>query len=1272
MRRSLPLLLAVLAACAERPAPRSTIQHDAIAKSDLQGEWYFRQTVVGVPFTTGFTFIGEQGENEMEKIRWDIQEHLLTARRTYEFVRGTEKGEPHFGTQYQGAPVAAFRIESHFDIVREYNPSTGEEYDKLVENQERKWYERAFLRVDWSQNLVTSFEFLADFDHGGVSSIRQDPAPYYVSDPKDPDAMRLERPAPDQPANYIEVTQKLIASPQTVDFEDFANFPLCWLEYSTSDCASQEIKLRSSFLRANPRDYEPLAYDDHMMDRFGYFTTTRTSYNRQYGQTETGRVRLINRFDLWQHSLSDTACRADGDCGAPSPGVRCVKEIPNATIDPRDGTVSGRCSWPYAVRNLEEPRNPGSRDLGPKKVVYYLNDSFPPDLKEVARQVAAEFDDTFRGVYRRLIGRDPLGPIFALCPNNPVRAGDPMECGPEGTHARVGDLRYNLLYWVDEPTSAQLLGYGPSSHDPETGETISATAFVYGAMIDEYAAMARDVVRLVNGEIATDRFVSGVDVRKWVAERALGTRSRSYTQEQVDAMASQMDLSWTGSLPRTPSVRKAPARQVRGMIRDRSQALAQSEQLGADVGLSARRLGKLQGTELERRLINGEILLARGMDPRLSPWALDPKSVRPLSLVSPETARMIRRERRRLSAKAVDLAASFDDSILGLALQQKGADTQEVWRKLRAEVFRSTALHELGHTVGLRHNFAASYDAMNYPKTYWDLRGADGTLAPRYLDPESQVELQGVLTSSGLKAGIHEFMQSSIMDYGANFNSDIHGLGRYDRAALKFGYGGLLEVFNNAKDNYRLGALQATVTFGEAMPLLTDCAGGDWISIHYTDLPAIVDLNDRADVELSQLQQSVLRKDCAYPDMVEHDANKRLAVPYKFCSDEFEGASPGCAAFDRGADPYEIASAAIQSYRSYYLFNNFKRDRLGFSPEGYLDELYYRYLDGLRSQMQFYVLYRADLAWEVPDDGTPGNFWRSPKKWGPFTVAVTEGFNLLGEILTTPEPGPYYLYSLDDGRDGYLVNPWETTPPDFVLDIPVARYFATEWDFDAGYYWYERVQHVGVFLDKVAALAELTDPETYFLGKDVASDSRQYAINYYRLYAKQITDVFAGALTDRWDRFAPLWNGTQYVRRPISEPLVIPKSGEVPVDPQVGFSVQLYAATFGVALISATFDQTFADSSRVWLQGNGQQITTTLPTVTFSDGKSGKTYVAISYKNGVIETGVAARMIARANELQTLATTPPGDPYAAAALQSYVQLLDAMRSLSNVYSDQVY
>src|SRR2546428_5927287 len=117
-RKQLAAVLTLVAACAAPPQQRVAVQADALAKSDLDGIWYFRQTVIGVPYTTGFTFIGEQGDNEMEKIRWDIQEEVVTARRSYEFVKWSEKGEPSQGSgPYLGAPVAAFKIKTHFDIV---------------------------------------------------------------------------------------------------------------------------------------------------------------------------------------------------------------------------------------------------------------------------------------------------------------------------------------------------------------------------------------------------------------------------------------------------------------------------------------------------------------------------------------------------------------------------------------------------------------------------------------------------------------------------------------------------------------------------------------------------------------------------------------------------------------------------------------------------------------------------------------------------------------------------------------------------------------------------------------------------------------------------------------------------------------------------------------------------------------------------------------------------------------------------------------------------
>ena len=81
--------------------------------------------------------------------------------------------------------MAVFAIEGHVDLMREYNTSTGEQTNVLVENtSDRVWYERDYIRVDWSQNLVTNFHFW-------VEGLEQDPVAYFIEDPSDPDSLLL-------------------------------------------------------------------------------------------------------------------------------------------------------------------------------------------------------------------------------------------------------------------------------------------------------------------------------------------------------------------------------------------------------------------------------------------------------------------------------------------------------------------------------------------------------------------------------------------------------------------------------------------------------------------------------------------------------------------------------------------------------------------------------------------------------------------------------------------------------------------------------------------------------------------------------------------------------------------------------------------------------------------------------------------------------------------------------------------------------------------------
>ena len=70
--------------------------------------------------------------------------------------------------------------------------------------------------------------------------------------------------------------------------------------------------------------------------------------------------------------------------------------------------------------------------------------------------------------------------------------------------------------------------------------------------------------------------------------------------------------------------------------------------------------------------------------------------------------------------------AELDDTLVGLAKRSKDLGLTKDQRRsfLRKAIFKAYAQHEVGHNLGLRHNFADSYDSLNYFKYFWDVETA--------------------------------------------------------------------------------------------------------------------------------------------------------------------------------------------------------------------------------------------------------------------------------------------------------------------------------------------------------------------------------------------------------------------------------------------------------------------------------------------------------------------------------------------------------------------
>lgn len=1205
--------------CAQDVGDVDRTQPNRLKKSIFEGEWFHQKTTFDVPYTAGFTFSGET--SELERVRWEIQEEVLIAYRSYDLVENTQSTTQLPDEPFKGAPIAAYRIIGHFDVVREYNAQTGEETNVIYENSEdRPWYERDYLRVDWSKNLVINFNFLDD-------QVDQSPIGYYVQDRADADRLLIGVKDGDQwtdyqdweaiaaldKADYIDIVDTLFATPTMVLAEDIDGsiyeLPECWF-YQATDCQPARIKVRSAFMKVDPNvAYEPLVYPDNAVardangqaikvdgreiripyfDKFGYFRTERDYYDRERELTETGRTYLINRWSIWKNA---PACK-NGDSYA------------NCEVQP---------------------------------IIYHLSPNFPNALKGEAASVVAGWNDAFKDVVNHLKygGQRSLDQVedVVLLADNGYAPG-------VSRGQRIGDLRYSYLYYVPEPSSAGLLGYGPSAVDPLSGRIIGASAYVYGAGIESWATFGADVVDLINGVIPTDQFINGEDVRAYVA-RVRGDRVSS--GDRAEGLRKAREFARHDRISKGRAKQKALGK--RRMKLDRS--------------LIRDRLARIRNTPFEARLLNDEVIRAlkpstRGQGDNLLA-TLSETERRVLSPANWGTPNAMRaRERARLlklRQHNVELMAFADDAVLGLAESLRGMPREQARNTILARVFASTAEHEIGHTLGLRHNFGGSTDALNYHQDYWRLRGND---------PQPFEEMTGDQAAGRMR----EYQYSSIMDYAARFNSDIHGLGYYDRAAIRFGYGQLVEVFEQPPQEPLAEIFDLGFVFTELR--------------HYTKLPDVFG-NDP-----SRMYQRRVVPYRQLIDQMKAGEGDLVEVPYRFCSDEYDGALSWCNTWDEGADAYEIVKNAADSYDTYYIFDAFGRDRRGVDPWNHLYRVYERYFLHAQNQYQHWVFkyFDYDGLWEeLRADARYWNIDDVPFDQGidgglSGANASRVGLDLLARVIQAPEPGAYYLDPDDNTYYNYSYDTdiplcgavSEPTCSDLNVELGMGKYAFSLYDDASGYYFYDRLHVVGSFYDKLAALETLTTPETNFLGVDTDADLTQYAISMFLFFPEEVTRLVGGAAVESYDVFAGVADQRQFIHRDLFGDAA-QYQGKAPVDPATSFTIELYATWLGMAFLNANFDNSFNDLMKIYVEGNGEAIA---PTVTdpariarFTHPRTGRTFAAVraenpaTYSPGFDLVQRAQRYLDTAGERDPQLT----DYY----IESAVAIMEAVRGLNELY-----
>ncbi len=1077
-------LAATLAACGGSPGVVDRTQPNYAKKSDfLDGTWYMQDTIVEVPSTSAISFEGLQGR--MEKVRFEVQEKHLVAYRIYEWLPGTDPmvdkeksriGKTVYldGKPYRGALLAAYPISSHFDRQRTYNAATGEQSNVLEENTtDRPWYEREYMRVDWGKNNAYNFLQASDpsqtsdrFMNVYVTPVDQRPGDEaFVSEFGTVDGKPK--------LTYFDFTVRSYWNPMTQDYGAYGKVPYC-LFNPTYDCEGAVVKTRWSFKRvddAHVQDYEPLRYTDRMATKFGYFRDERLSYDRNRGVTESGRSPYANRHNIWAAAHQTDASG-------------------KATVIPVEKRV-------------------------PKPIVYHLTPNFPAELLPAVKGIESSWDGAFRRAVAvpRGIAVEAAPQMFYLC-QTPVPAGAPAACGPAGFTPRIGDTRRNIVAWVDKPQMAGPLGYGPSGSDPETGEIIQTGAYIYGAALDSWAGDAQQVLEAISGTIgdcdskpdalqcSLDVLVSGKNISDEVVKNLSPTDVRRPLSGPWQSQ--QQGLTGTPQWPAAAFANLAPGlkSQIDAYRAQRTLPLRKENRRAVVDDLISKN-PQLQAEMIDSPEVRAYVLAMAPGQAYRQRLSSDPALYRQVArqtMLRPDELQRLHQERFRLASKHnIHLAEFSDDAWYGLAVAMKDKFTarltelqakgnaacavktactraeardiakRDVWNELRVVAFRSVTEHEIGHTLGLAHNFQGSFDALNYQDGYWDLRKQTiGVMvAGRRVLPSSPQNLLDAsqMNEAQIRGGLRELQYSSIMDYGSRMNAQIHGIGKYDAAAILFAYSGggepgWVEVFKEARSDYQSPNLPIE-TDNPAKRMLVRGAhteiplahvehwnpGSPFYTdrFHYTTLPfhfanggqtfeqalnqGISRMSMRGFKKWSELEPQYQRVEAALKqwslsvggfqgadwerarDIVgTAAAGMPIEVPYMYCSDAELGANLSCNVWDQGADFYEINQDYVSRYNNYYPFTNFKRDRFQFGPDMVLGRNYSRLMSNLPNVYQhwlFNIFWMQDY-YKINSEQMEEFFGvGDPMVQNYWTMAVFDGLNLMLQTLATPAAGYY-------------------------------------------------------------------------------------------------------------------------------------------------------------------------------------------------------------------------------------------------------------------------
>ena len=1353
-----------LSSCAGEQPAVNRVGVNVVDKSLFNGSWYFSRVVIDVdyeaagglgtyPGDSAIDFSGIPSITSLPRVRWVIDEDFLLAYRDYEFIEGISREDATPG-EWLGHPVAAFKIEKHFDIRRDYNTVTGEERNVLIENDvDRRWYERQYMRVNWSMNELPGYYGQTADLYEVLGLYIRAPSTIFIQGQSDfPDSWAprfdfmqcssLEDSAEgcleeerDWAEDYQQgdlyhfsfVTQEMLV-PSWIDdpFQGTVNF--CQSVYADAPiCTTIASYVRNAFLKvSDERQYIASNWVDTRQNRHGYFRNERPTYDRSLNADDPrfGRTDFLNynanRQNMWREWYNE-------ETGEPLPyNERRVRqqiwyttpELPAHLVEPSMDLVSrwnevfmrnarvlqnrplpqyervacqtenpdGYC---YCTTDPETGENlfndcPGGYDpfdaanRGAVADGYDCHVEVPegaqPDLNNPTLS-----DEMFYGWYGARFVGDECAVVLRMNSCNRQSIADNGGT-TEGMHCQErGDMRFKFLSYVNQPGTG-FLGVATLRGDPVSGEIMAGDANIGGPALDGYRTRALQMYDLVNGDVDDRTFLIGEDVRGYLEN---------------------LDRTQLPNAPREPflvanRIGAGGDALTRQEVNNRFDSfLNRVEGLQGQEGQSnifgPQRRAALVGTALERRLFaNPDMMFAAGVQ-RL-PDGVGPSDVNDhiLDQVSPfrvpagDILAYHHDRDTKLSKANVMMPNEYTDaSVMEFVTRHRD------WSRARLEIglnqllYYQTQLHEMGHCMGLRHQFGASADTENYDDDYYYINDQfpypdpadyeeDGTAGFSPAEQRNWEDAYERIKELRELAGADRWMNSSIMEYTGQWYertvTGARGAGRYDHAAIGNAYGDTTELYDNRNSRATLQDLNPTTTpriwvkfynGGETCQSDADCP----FSTEGPQSSLLLDGNLQAGLTQTCVADPTRRTQNRICSNYDDDAAAMVAgaeptaapdfvpVNYRFCSDERVGTYAWCHRFDEGDNYREIVRNIAEDYDRNYLFRYFRRYRRNFATFSPLQTLIGRQYNILSSVF-------ANLMHEYVSNPeyreTNGAFG-----FDDHFFATADILNFYGKVLASPGIGSYQF---DEGWQRYRRRGLDPDISGAQLSVPLGmgRYSFSE--YQDGLTGIRRVELVGSFYDKIVTMQMMVQRGAYnWLNPD-----RVFLGSLFDLFPVEMQQIFQGMILNQPEQLSPrleCGGGTfptctdprlvylDFYRGDCTDPRTCrqPPSerfGDMPVvDAGVAFTLQFLGAIYALQEIPIFYDTSFQNQVFVCIQGEGN-CRDIAPGevegrdyVTFASERYGKTFIAWQVEpteNVPNQTSMGFAMVSETKEFEEL------------------------------------